>query len=329
MARRRRRPTEDRRRPAEDRGRSAEGPSEIPPAGWRDILLRVKDEASKDNLSIAAAGVAFYLLLAIFPALTALVSIYGLVADPADVQAQMASLGSLLPAQAYDLLNDQLTSVVQNADSHLSLGVVFGLLLTIWSVTKGLGALMTALNIAYGEKEKRGFIKLTAVTVALTVGAILGIIVALGMIVVVPIVLDFVGLGGGAETLISLLRWPLLALLVLFGLAVVYRYGPSRDKARWQWITWGAAAATALWIVGSLLFSWYVANFEDYNKTYGSIGAVISLLMWLYYSAYIVLMGAELNAEIEHQTARDSTVGPSRPIGARRARMADTVGRSP
>jgi membrane protein len=314
---------------ADDRGRDARRPAEIPARGWRDIAWRVWSEMTEDNLSIAAAGVAFYALLAIFPALTALVSIYGLVADPAQVQQHLASLSGMLPPEAYQIIDDQITSVVSSADSSLSFGVVFGLALSVWSATKGMTAVMAALNMAYDEEERRGMIRYYLTAILLTLGGVVGVILALFVIVAIPAILELVGLDRIFKGLISVLRWPLLAVFLLIGLAAIYRYGPSRETAQWRWISWGAIFVTVLFIVGSLLFSWYVANFGNYNETYGSLGAVIGLLMWFWLTSYFVLIGAEVNAEIEHQTAVDSTTGAPQPMGARGAYVADTVGKSP
>ena len=189
-------------------------------------------------------------------------------------------------------------------------------------------AVIDALNVTYGEKEKRGFIKLNLVSLALTGGAILALLVAIGAIVVLPLVLSYIGLGGWTETLLRLLRWPLLLCLVIFGLAVLYRFGPSRESPRWEWITAGSAFAALAWLCGSALLSWYLANFANYDATYGSLGAAIGMMIWIWMSSIVILLGAELNSEVEHQTARDSTTGHERPIGERGAAMADTVGRS-
>ncbi|MDQ2696771.1 MAG: YihY/virulence factor BrkB family protein, partial [Pseudomonadota bacterium] len=311
------------------RGRSAERPGDIPRKGWRDVLLRVKDELSEDNISIVAAGVAFYGLLAIVPALAAMVSIYGLVADPADVQEQLGKLTGFIPGEARQLLDQQLSQITSHSETALGIGVIGGLLLTLWSAAKGMKTLMDALNVVYDEDETRGFVRLNATALLLTLGAIVLAVAAIVLVVALPVLLGNLGLGDTTKTVVSLLTWPVLALLVIIGLAVVYRYGPSRSKPRWQWVSWGAVAATLLWIVASVGFSFYVANFGSYNETYGSMGAVVILLMWFWITAYIVLLGGELNAEMEHQTARDTTDSGGRPMGQRGAYVADTLGESP
>ena len=306
------------------RGRRAAKPAEIPARGWKDILLRVKDRLGEDHLTMIAAGVAFYALLAIFPDITALVSLYGLVFDAADVERQMSLLAGVLPGDALSILTTAVKKVADASSGSLTFGAIGGLAVALWSATSGTKALFEALNIAYAEKEKRGFLRLTAIALLFTLGAVLFVILALALIAIVPVVLDYLGLGETGKVLISVLRWPLLAAGVIVALGLLYRHGPSRDHPQWRWLSWGAAAATVLWLVGSLLFSFYVSNFGNYNATYGSVGAII-LLMWFYISALIILVGAELNAEMEHQTAKDTTQGPPQPMGRRGATMADTV----
>lgn len=312
----------------DDRGRGAKHPGQIPAKGWRDIVYRIKDGLVNDNVSIIAAGVAFYALLAIFPALAALLSTYGLIANPADVQQQLNALSGILPAEARTLLNQQLSDIASRSGAALSVGVIVGLLITLWSASKGIMNLITALNIVYDEKEKRGFLELNGLALLSTAGAVVFAVLALGLIVALPALLGNLGLPEQIRTWVEWLRWPLLVLFVMIGLAVIYRYGPSRSKPRWRWVSWGAVVATLLWIVGSALFSFYVSHFGSYNETYGSVGAVVILMMWFYLSAYVVLLGAELNAEMEHQTCEDSTEGGSQPLGERGAYVADTVGKA-
>jgi membrane protein len=311
-----------------ERGRQAERPSQIPKAGWRDILLRTKREISDDHVSLIAAAVAFYGLLALFPAIAALISLWGLLFDPQQIEQQIEALSTFLPPEAAAIVQAQARQVAVDAGG-LSLGAAGGILLTLYGASKGMKALMEGLNVIYDEQEERGFIKLNLIALGLTLLVIVAMIVALGAILIVPLLLDFVGLGPVAETLVGLLRWPLLFVVALLVLAVVYRYGPSRAEARWRWVSWGAALATIIWMLGSIAFSLYVQNFGSYNETYGSIGAVVILLMWFWLSAFIVLLGAELNSEMEHQTERDSTTGPPQPRGRRGAYVADHVGEVP
>ena len=311
------------------RGRQADRPGKIPARGWRDILLRVKDETSKDNISMIAAGVAFYLMLAIFPMLAATVSIYGLVADPIDVQRNFEAVAGVIPEEARSIMVDQLTAVTSASGGQLGFGVVLSIALTLWSASRGVIAMITALNIAYDEVEERSFIKLNAIALALTLALIVFMIVTLAVVVGLPVVIGYLNLGETVEWAIRLARWPILAVAIILALAVLYRYAPDRDAPRWRWVSWGAVVATAIWLLGSVAFSIYVSNFADYNKTYGAMGAVIILLLWFNLSSFAVLLGAELNAEMEHQTARDTTKGAERPLGQRRAYVADTVGHKP
>lgn len=305
------------------RGEYADSPSDIPPRGWRQVLWRVKDEISGDNISIVAAGVAFYSLLAVFPALAAMVMVYGLFADPADVQRQLEPLKDVIPADAFNILNGQLSAVASKGSQPLGFGLILTIGLSLWSATAGVKALFAAMNIAYEEKETRNFLKFNAVALLFTVLGLTFVIVALTVIAAVPAAADVLGVEGWARAGLLLLRWVGLAVFVMLALALLFRYGPSRATARFRWITPGAIVATLLWIVGSVAFSFYVQNFASYNKTFGSLGAVVVLLMWFYLTAFIVCLGAELNAELEHQTARDSTTGRERPLGDRGAFVAD------
>ncbi|MGQ9365216.1 YihY/virulence factor BrkB family protein [Azospirillum sp. ST 5-10] len=313
-------------RPAAGRGRRAERPGEIPRRGWKDVLWRVYEEQSKDNLGMVAGGVAYYALLALFPAIAAAVSIYGLVADPATVETHVQAMAGLLPEEALQVVRDQAKSVASASGSGLTVGAVAAILFALWSTSRGVSSMVTALNIVYDEQEGRSFLGLALLSLVLTVAGILFLFFTLAVVVVVPAVLQMVPLGG-LDWVVRLVRWPILAAAVMLALAVLYRYAPCRREPRWRWVTWGSAVATALWLLGSIAFSVYVTNFASYNETYGSVGAAVILLLWLNLTAYAVLIGAELNAEMEHQTARDTTEAPSKPMGERGAYVADTVGR--
>ena len=316
-------------RAAQDgRGRHASAPWQIPWAGWKDILWRTYARIGDDRLLAVAAGVVFYGLLAIFPAITALVSLYGLFAKASTISEHLSLASGVLPAGGMEIIQEQINRITAKGDAKLSFAFAASLGLALWSANAGMKAVIDALNVTYGEKEKRGFIKLNLGSLALTGGAILALLVALAGIVVLPLVLSYIGLGGRTETLLRLLRWPLLLCLVIFGLAFLYRFGPSRESPRWEWITAGSAFAAVAWLGGSALLSWYLANFANYDATYGSLGAAIGMMIWMWMSSIVILLGAELNSEVEHQTARDSTTGHERPIGERGAAMADTVGRS-
>jgi membrane protein len=309
-----------------DRGRAAESPTAVPAKGWKDILWRTYEEMNKDRILAVAAGVTYFGILALFPAITALVSMYGLFADASTINDHLTGLSGILPAGATEIIADQVKRIASQGEGTLGFAFFFGLALALWSANAGMKALFDALNVAYDEDEKRGFIALNLKSLAFTMGAIVFILLAVGGIVVIPLVLNFIGLGAVTEWLLWLARWPALLAAVCLALAVLYRYGPSRDEVEWKWITPGSLIAAAIWIVASMLFSWYVANFGSYNETYGSLGAAIGFMTWMWLSTTIVLVGAELNAEIEHQTAKDTTKGPPQPLGQRGAEMADTVG---
>jgi membrane protein len=306
-------------------GRRADTPTDIPKPGWRDVLLRAKDGVNEHHLSLFAAGVAFYSLSALFPGIAALIAIWGLTFDPQDIQDQIATISRLLPSDAATIITDQAHKVA-TADSALSIGALIGFAIALYSAGAAVRALIEGLNVVYGEHEKRGFVRLNLLALALTVAFIGMLFVSLGLIAVVPAVLAWVGLDAISEMLISLLRWPLLFVAAGVGLAALYRYAPSREEPRWRWVSLGSMLATSLWVIASIGFSLYVKYFASYNETYGALGAVIILLMWFWLTAFIVLFGAQINAETEHQTAKDTTTGPPEPMGQRGAYVADTIG---
>jgi membrane protein len=308
------------------RGRFADRPSEIPARGWKDILWRVYEGISEDRILANAAGVTYYALLALFPGIAALVSIYGLFADPATIVSHLDAIAGFAPGGAVDVIRDQLTRLAAQGSTTLGISFVVGLLISLWSANAGIKALFDALNAVYQEKEKRSFIRLNAVTLSFTIATIAFLLIALAGVVALPIILNYLPLPGVTSLVLEIARWPILLVLVAFGLTLIYRYGPSRTEPRWQWITWGSAFAAIAWLAASALFSWYAANFGTFNKTYGSLGAIIGFMMWMWLSIIVVLVGAKLNAEIEHQTVRESTVSPPKPLGWRGAKMADTVG---
>lgn len=308
------------------RGRNAEWPTDIPARGWQDILLRIYNEAQEDRLLALAAGVVFYSLLAIVPAITAFVSSYGLFADPRTITDQLAFAQTVMPGAAFEIVQDQILRLVGQDRGGLTIGFVAGLAVAIWSANAATKALFDGLNVVYEETEKRSFIRLNLLSLAVTAGAIVMLLLLLGAVVVFPIALSFFGAGSMQETLVALGRWPALFLVVVFALSVLYRVGPSREGAKFRWLTVGSVVGALSWLGASLLLSWYLSNFADYNATYGSLGAVIGLMTWMWFSAIAVLLGAEINAEIEHQSARHTTTGRHLPLGLRGARMADTVG---
>jgi membrane protein len=308
------------------RGRSAETPSQIPARGWKDILLRVYRGISENRILLVAAGVTFYTLLAIFPGIAALISIYGLFADPATVAGHLDTIASVAPGGAVDVLREQMTRLSSQGGTTLGISFVVSLGISLWTANSGVKAIFDALNIVYGEEEKRGFLKLNVVTLFVTLGIVAFILLTLAAIVAIPVALTYIPLPEVTALVVKIGRWPILFALVTMALAVLYKYGPSRTEPRWRWITWGSVSAAIVWLAASALFSWYVASFGSYNKTYGSLGAVIGFMTWIWISIIVVLVGAKLNAEMEHQTVRESTTGQPKPIGRRGARMADTVG---
>jgi len=283
---------------------------------------------SEHRILALAAGVAFYALLAIFPSIAALVAIYGLFADPAKLEGHLEVLSGVLPGGAIDVIRDQLTRLASKHGSMLGLTFIGSLALSLWSANAAMKSIFDTLNIVYSEKEKRGFIILNAISLFFTAAGIGFVLLALGAIVVLPPALKNVGISDFSDLLVRIGRWPLLFVVITLSLLLIYRYGPSRAKPQWRWITWGSAFAAFAWLLASILFSWYAQNFGSFNKTYGSLGAVIGFMTWIWISAIVLLIGAELDAEMEHQTARDTTVGPAKPMGRRRARMADTIGPS-
>jgi membrane protein len=308
-----------------DRGRAADKPTEIPAKGWKDVAWRVYQEMSEDRLLAVAAGVTFYALLAIFPGIAALVSLYGLFADATTINDHLATMAGVLPQGALDIIAEQVKRIASQGGGTLGFAFFFGLAISLWSANAGMKAIFDALNIVYEEEEKRSFIKLNMVSLLFTLGALTFLLLAMAAVVVLPAVFTFLHLGEVLEPVLNVARWPLLLVMTVLGLAFLYRYGPSRDKAEWRWITPDSIFAAVFWLIGSMLFSWYAANFGSYNETYGSLGAAIGFMTWIWLSSAIVLIGGEINAEAEHQTAKDTTTGAKKPLGARGAKMADQV----
>ncbi len=310
----------------EKHGRTAEHPAKIPARGWKDILMRIGEQMDANHLSITAAGIAYFAFLAIFPALAALVSLYGLFSDPMMVQKQLAAVKSIMPHEAYAIIENQLHKIAIQPQSSLGIGFASGLLLTLFSANKGVKTMIEAMNIVYNEQEKRGFLKLNLLSLFYTFVMILMIVVSIISIVIAPAVLAFLPVPEFVDALVKYLPWPFLGVMVVMLLNFTYYYFPNRRRAKWRWITYGSALAALVWILASVGFSYYVRNFGNFNETYGSVGAVVVLMMWFYISAFIVLLGGALNAETEHQTAVDSTRGTPKPLGKRGAYMADDVG---
>lgn len=301
-------------------------PEKIPVKGLRDVFWRVVHEVMEDRVTLIAAGVTFYLLLALFPALAALVAIYGLMADPATMAEHLRELSGLLPPGAFDLIADRITSLVEARSSTLGLTFFIGLAVAIWSSHGATLAVFDAMNVAYEETEKRSFIRLNVLALGFTLCSMVAGAMIIGLVAVMPVVMSYLWLDQFKENLALVLRWPFLLFVTAAAATAVYRFGPSREPAKLRWLTWGAALVTILWSAMSLGFSFYLDHFANYDATYGTLGALIGLLMWAWLSIVILIVGGELNAELEHQTAKDTTAGQPLPMGFRGAYVADTLG---
>jgi membrane protein len=300
-------------------GRSPRNPFAIPGAAWKNILWRTYERTGEDRLLATAGGVVFFGLLAVFPAITALVSCYGLFANPSTISASLQTLAPMLPEGGFQIVQDQIARVLSKGNIQLGTTFLLGLGFAIWSANAGVKAVIDALNVACEERERRSFLKLNLISLAFTIGGIAALLLMVGAVVAFPLALDHIGLAPESLFIVGMARWPLLLVVLVVALSVLYRFGPSRQSPRWELLSVGTLSAALLWIVGSSLLSWYLSNFGNYDATYGSLGAAIGLMMWMWMSAIVVLGGAELNSEIEHRTARDMTVEPARPFGGRAA----------
>ena len=308
------------------RGRSAAKPWQVPWTGWKDVLWRVAREIEADDVLDVAGSVAFYGLLALFPALIATVSMYGMLADPVDIVRQVNRLSVAVPGLARSIVIDQLNDIQQASDAGLRLGFFLSLAVATFSASGGVAALMRGINKAYDEEETRGWIRFRLLALVLTLGFAAFVVVSVGLITLLPTVLKYVYLEAPAREFIQAARWPALAAATIVGLGILYRYAPNRTPPKWQWVTPGALLATVIWTLASLSFSLYADNFGRFNRTYGTLGGAVVLALWMFLSAFAILLGAELNSELEHQTAEDSTIGPQRPMGERGATVADRLG---
>jgi membrane protein len=313
-------------REAVDHGRDATRPGAIPAPGWRDVLVRVKRRIAENNLSIVAAGVAFYALIATFPGLLALLEMYGLVFDPGQLAEQMDFLRRQLEPEANSLVVFLLRGLGESDRAGAGFGIVGGALITLWGASLGSRALIRALNVAYGEREKRSVVHRYGLALLLTMGAISVAFCIVLVLLSVPLLTRWLELSPLLQRFVFYARWPAVGLLFWLSLQVFYRYGTSRAPARWSWVSWGALLATVTWLVGTGVLAWYVAGSRRYHQAYGSVGIVVLVLAWFLVSAFSVLLGAEVNAELERQTRQDTTVGDDKPAGARGAIVADTLG---
>ncbi|MBB3318298.1 membrane protein [Rhizobium sp. BK181] len=312
--------------PIDVRGRKAEVPEDIPRKGLRDVFWRVVGKISSHRITLIAAGVSFYLLLAIFPALGAVVSLYGLAADPITISDHLRELSWVLPPGAFDLIAEQIKSIVQRGTSTLGIAFFVSLAIALWSTHNGTLAVFDAMNVAYEENEKRGFVRLNLVALCFTLCAVVAALLMIFLVAIMPLALSFMWIDAFKEQIVLLMRWPVLLLLVIAASTAIYRFGPSRAPARVRWMTWGAGFTAIGWFVMSAAFAFYLNHFANYSATYGTLGALIGFLMWMWLSVVILILGAALNAELEHQTEIDTTTGRPLPMGARGAYVADTVG---
>jgi membrane protein len=312
---------------AEAVGRMADAPWQIPWAGWLDVLSRVIDQIDRDRVSMTAASVAFYATLALFPALIATFSVYALLADPAALATQLSELSVALPWSVRSLIASEVADLAKST-GRLSVGLVISLFFSFFAASSGMVALIDSVNVAYSERETRGFLIVRWLAIRFAVGVSLFVCLAVASLTILPALSHHIGVGDHVHTLVAALRWPGLGLWVMVGLALLYRYGPNRTPPKFRWVVCGAGVATLIWLAASFGLSVYVGHFADYNKTYGTLGAVVVLSLWFYVSSFAIILGAELNAELEHQTTLDTTVGPDKPMGMRHATMADTLGES-
>jgi membrane protein len=317
----------DRRDPDTDAvpGAGADRPRDIPRRGWFQVLRRAWKEAKADQVPLIAAGVAFYAFLAIFPALIAAILLYGLVADPSQVTSQVDAIGSALPSSAQDLLAEQMRSLTASNQQTLGIGLLIAVVLALWSAAGGMGNLITAVNITYDEDDERNVVVRKGLSLLMTLGAIVFVVVAVALVAVLPAVVNAVGLPVVVQVAVEVVRWLGLVAAMMLALAVLYKVAPDRDSPKLRWVSVGAVTATVLWVLASIGFSLYVDNFSSYGKTYGSLAGVVVLLLWLWITCYLVLLGAEMNAEAEQQTGRDTTRGEPRPMGERGAVKADSM----
>jgi membrane protein len=306
-------------------GGRADRPTEIPARGWIQVAKRGWKEAKADQVPLLAAGVAFYAFLAIFPALIAVVSIYGLFADPSTITNQLNSLTAALPDQARQVITDQLTALTTRGRQTLGIGLIVSVVIALWSASAGISNLLTAINIAYDEEEKRGFVKKRLLSLGLTLGAIVFMVIVLGLVAVLPPLLKAVFGTSALRWILQILGWLVLVVLVAAVLAILYRLGPDRDAPRMAWVSVGAVVATLIWLAASIGFSIYASTFGNYAKTYGVFAGIVVLLFWLWLTMYAILLGAEINAEAEQQTIEDTTKGEEEPLGQRGAVKADSV----
>jgi membrane protein len=304
-------------------GHHSSKPGAIPKKGWKDILIRVKDQIKEDHISIVSAGVAFYFFLALFPAIAAIVSIYGLAVEPAQVEQQLNQSANFLPAEAYEMVAGILQNTASKSSSALGWSLVLSILISLWSANKATTAMFEGVNIAYHESDDRNFFIKNGTTLLVTLGIIITGIISMALVIAFPALIDSLGLPPVIQTVLALLRWIILAAIIYFAISMIYKFAPSRTRPKFSWMNTGAIFATIVWIGGSLLFTLYIDNFGNYDEMYGSIAAVVILMLWFYLTGFIIILGAEINSEIEHQTVVGTTVGGAKSMGQQGAYYAD------
>jgi membrane protein len=310
-------------RKANYRGEEAKWPHQIPISGWIDIGKRVFHEMKADHVQIISAGVAFYFFLAIFPTIVAAISIYRLVLEPSQIENQISNLSLILPEQAFGMITDFLQPILERSKREIGWGLLISIMISIWSANKGTSALFQGVNIAYDETDSRGIIKKNLLSLLFTLGGLVIGLISLLIVIFFPLLVKDLGLSPQIEAILQWFRWVFLGVILIFNLSMIYKIAPCRTNPRFGWVSWGAVIGSLFWLAGSMLFSWYVANFGSYDDLYGSFAAVAILMLWLFLTAFIILMGAEINSEMEHQTRYDTTVGIEKPMGERNAYHAD------
>ncbi len=305
---------------------SAEKPIQLSWKGWKQIGKRVNSELTVDHIAIVAAGVAFYFFLALFPTFIAAISIFSLVMEPAQIQQQISEIAHILPQQSTQMISDVLEDITGKSKATLGWSLVVSVLFSLLSAQQGTKAVFEGINVAYNEIDERGFFKYNGLTLLFTIGGIVIGVICTALVVVFPAIVEGINLPAyGVESIVQWLRWFVLALILMGVLAITYKIAPDRNNPQFRWVSWGAVIATILWLAGSILFSFYISNFGNYDKMYGSFAAVIILMLWFFITAYVILLGAEINSEMEHQTRKDTTIGKDRPLGQRNAYHADHV----
>lgn len=301
----------------------ARKPKELKPKDWWKIFKRIIKQIKTDHIIIVAPGVAFFLFLAVFPAILALVSLYGLVFNPEQVQEQLSQLTVILPADAGELITGTLSRISEQPDPQLEWELIITLFISLWTANLGTKALFRGINIVYEEKSNRNFFQLNGISLLFTISGIVVGIISLALIVGFPVLIKHLDVPPFISNLIAFGRWIFLGIIIIIFLAIIYKFAPERRNAQFRWVTWGSVIATLLWLGASWGFSYYVENFGNFDKKYGAVASVVILMLWFLITSFLILFGAEINSEMEYQTKKDTTIGKNRPLGERDAFHAD------